>query len=40
MWDKDGELAKIGLVASPEDVMATNLKAATEYTTLDGAQLK
>ena len=40
MWAKDGELAKIGLVASPEDVMATNLKAATEYTTLDGAQLK
>ena len=40
MWAKDGELAKIGLVASPEDVMATNLKAATEYPTLDGAQLK
>ena len=40
MWDKDGELAKIGLVASPADVMAANLKAATEYTTLDGAQLK
>ena len=40
MWAKDGDLAKIGLVASPEDVMATNQKAATEYTTLDGAQLK
>ena len=40
MWDKDGELAKIGLVASSADVMAANLKAATEYTTLDGAQLK
>ena len=40
MWAKDGDLAKIGLVASPDDVMATNQKAATEYTTLDGAQLK
>ncbi|KWV95869.1 substrate-binding domain-containing protein [Erythrobacter sp. AP23] len=40
MWSKDGDLAKIGLVASPDDVMAANLKAATEFTTLDGAQLK
>ncbi|MBX7481409.1 substrate-binding domain-containing protein [Qipengyuania qiaonensis] len=40
MWARDGELAKIGLVASPDDVMATNQKAATEFTTLDGAQLK
>ncbi|MBX7495954.1 substrate-binding domain-containing protein [Qipengyuania sp. 6B39] len=40
MWSKGGELAKIGLVASPEDVMATSTKAATEYTTLDGSQLK
>ncbi len=40
MWAKDGDLAKIGLVASPDDVMAANQKAATEFTTLDGAQLK
>ncbi|PNQ76917.1 phosphate ABC transporter substrate-binding protein [Erythrobacter sp. SAORIC-644] len=40
MWAKDGDLAKIGLVASPDDVMAVNQKAATEFTTLDGAQLK
>ena len=40
MWGKGGELSKIGLVASPDDVMAANTKAATEYTTLDGAQLK
>jgi len=40
MWAKDGDLAKIGLVASPDDVMAANQKAATEYTTLDGSQLK
>ena len=39
-WSKDGPLAKIGLVASPDDVMANNLKAATEYTTLNGAELK
>ncbi len=40
MWAKDGPLAKIGLVASPDDVMAASRKAATEYTTLDGSQLK
>jgi phosphate transport system substrate-binding protein len=40
MWGKGGELSKIGLVASPDDVMAANTKAATEFTTLDGAQLK
>ena len=40
MWAKDGDLAKIGLVASPDDVMAANQKAATEFPTLDGAQLK
>ena len=40
MWSKGGELSKIGLVASPDDVMAANTKAATEFTTLDGAQLK
>ncbi|QYJ05931.1 substrate-binding domain-containing protein [Qipengyuania flava] len=40
MWSKDGDLAKIGLVASPDDVMAANLTAATEFTTLDGTELK
>ncbi|WP_324827579.1 substrate-binding domain-containing protein [Qipengyuania zhejiangensis] len=40
MWAKGGELAKIGLVASPDDVMAANTKAAIEHTTLDGSQLK
>ncbi|QKG71452.1 substrate-binding domain-containing protein [Erythrobacter mangrovi] len=40
MWAKDGPLAKHGLVASPDDVMAASTKAATEYTLLDGSQLK
>ncbi|RDC59829.1 hypothetical protein HME9302_01024 [Alteripontixanthobacter maritimus] len=39
-WVKDGPLAKIGLVASPDDVMAANMKAATDYTTIDGSELK
>ena len=39
MWNKDGPLASIGLVASPDDAAAENLRAATEYTTLDGSQL-
>lgn len=40
MWDRGGPLARIGLVASPDDTMAANLIAATEYTTLDGSDLK
>ena len=40
MWDEGGELSKIGLIASPADTMAANLKAATEYTTIDGSELK
>lgn len=40
MWSKGGDLAQIGLVASPDDVMAANKKAATEFTALDGAQLQ
>ena len=40
MWNVDGPLTKIGLIASPADVMEANLKAATEYTTLDGSELK
>jgi phosphate transport system substrate-binding protein len=39
-WGRDGPLAKIGLVAMPEDTMAANQKAATEFTVLDGSQLK
>jgi len=40
MWGKDGPLAKIGLVASPDDVIARSATAATTYTLLDGAELK
>ena len=40
MWDKGGPLASIGLVASPADTAAENLRATTEYTTIDGSQLK
>ena len=39
MWDRDGELAKIGLVANPDDVMAKSMSAATNYDTLDGSEL-
>ncbi len=39
-WSKGGPLAKIGLVASPEDVQAKSAKAATEYVTLNGDELK
>ncbi len=39
-WAKGGPLAKIGLVASPDDVMAANLTAATEFTPLTADQLK
>jgi len=40
MWERGGPLADIGLVASPDDVMAANLTAATQYTTIDGSKLK
>ncbi len=40
MWERGGPLAKIGLVASPDDVMAANTTAATEFTTIDGSELK
>ncbi|MGE5953372.1 MAG: substrate-binding domain-containing protein [Qipengyuania vulgaris] len=40
MWNKGGELAKIGLVANPDDVMAKSMSAATNYDTLDGSELK
>lgn len=39
-WSKDGPLAAIGLVASPDDVMAVNQRAITEFTTLSGDELK
>lgn len=39
-WTKDGPLAKIGLVASPDDVMAANEKAATELVTITAADLE
>ena len=39
-WKKDGPLAKIGLVASPDDVMAANEKAVAELITLTGDELK
>jgi phosphate transport system substrate-binding protein len=34
MWGKDGELAKIGFIASPDDQQAANAKKATELTPL------
>ena len=40
LWVADGVLSKIGLVPSPTDVMAANGKVASEFTLLDGAQLK
>lgn len=40
MWSKDGPLAKIGFVASPDDVMAKNLAAAKDGTVLTAADLK
>ena len=40
MWGKDGPLAKIGLVANPDDAAAAANAAVTEYTTLDGSELK
>ncbi len=39
-WGKDGPLAKIGLVPSPEDAMAENLEAATQYTAMTGDELE
>ncbi|MCA0911102.1 substrate-binding domain-containing protein [Qipengyuania gaetbuli] len=40
MWGKDGALTKIGLVSNPDDAMAKAAAAVTEYTTLDGSELK
>ncbi len=38
-WGKDGPLARIGLVANPDDVAARMTTAATEFTVLDGGEL-
>ncbi|WP_108790963.1 substrate-binding domain-containing protein [Erythrobacter sp. Alg231-14] len=40
MWERGGPLASIGLVASPEDVMAANLAGVNEQATIDGSDLK
>ena len=39
-WSKDGPLAKIGLVASPADVMVANEKAVVEQTVISADDLK
>jgi phosphate transport system substrate-binding protein len=39
-WSKDGLLAKLGMVVAPDDVLAANAKTATDFTLLDGSQLK
>lgn len=39
-WVVGGSLAKLGLIPSPPAVMAANEKIASEYTLLDGSQLK
>ena len=40
LWVADGALAKIGLIPSPAEAMAANAKIASEFTLLDGSQLK
>ena len=40
MWAKDGPLAKLGLVAAPDDVLAKSKAAADNMTPLSGAELK
>lgn len=39
-WDADGPLAKIGLVASPDDVRAANVAKVTGLTPMTGDELK
>ena len=39
-WSKGGLLAKQGMVVSPDDVQAANLKIASAFTPLDPATLK
>ncbi len=40
LWVADGPLSKIGLIPSPADAMTANGRIASEYTLLDGTQLK
>lgn len=40
MWVQDGPLARIGLIPSPAEALAANGRIASEFTLLDGAQLK
>lgn len=40
MWVKDGPLARLGMVVSPADVQAENAKTASNFTLMDGSQLK
>ena len=40
LWVNEGALSKLGLIPSPADVQAANGKIASEYTLLDGTQLK
>ena len=40
LWGPGGALSKVGLIPSPPDVIAANGKIASEFTLLDGAQLK
>lgn len=40
LWGRDGALSKIGLIPSPADALAANGRIASEFTLLDGAQLK
>ena len=39
-WNKDGPLAKIGLVVSPDDVLAKSNAAATSLSPMKGDELK
>ncbi|MEC7400137.1 MAG: substrate-binding domain-containing protein, partial [Pseudomonadota bacterium] len=40
MWSRGGPLADIGLVASPDDVMARNTQALTQFPTLTAADFQ
>ncbi len=40
LWGQGGVLSKIGLIPSPADAMAANARIASEFTLLDGSQLK
>ena len=40
MWGRDGALAKLGMVVSPDDVQAANAKVAADMTLMDASALK